>query len=53
MILRIMKSPIFELLALGVMATCLQTFAATFDENAAFLKQHADLVVFPTNNFVA
>lgn len=45
MILRIMKSPRFELLALGVVATCLQTSAATFGDDAAFLKQHADIVV--------
>jgi hypothetical protein len=40
-----MKSPRFELLALGMMATCLQTSAATFGDDAAFLKQHADIVV--------
>lgn len=45
MLLLIMKSPRFELLALGLVATCLQTSAATFGDDAAFLKQHADVVV--------
>ncbi len=31
--------------ALGLMAACAQTFAATFGDDAAFLKQHADVVV--------
>lgn len=40
-----MKIQRFGIISIGLLAACVSSFSATFDDDVAFLKQHTDIVV--------